>query len=259
MRRPLLKTVRSRFSQMEFLVLPIALLTLLASEASAGVSEISAHGKTFTPGATIPVFVDPSAANSIMVKGQFMDLATGVSSTDSGFTPSIGRRIMGTNSAIEIKVGVALSNPDGDEATIKIHFVSGEERVKVKAFKTKITKLSLHPFRSDNKYNVGETVTLVVDGEGVDHVDTGGPAAAMLAVAAGGIYSVSGPVSTGSSSTRAAFEIKLLKAGNITVTPQWFRDSRPGSPVGEAMVRGNPSPIRITAVAPDFSNRKPVK
>ncbi len=254
-----MKRLKARFSQMATLVLPVALFTLLAAEASAGISEISAHGKTFTASATIPVFVDSSATNSIMVKGQFMDLATGVSSTGSGFTPSIGRRIMGGNSAIEIKVGVASSNSDGDEATIKIHFVSGEERVRVKAYKTKITKFSLHPARPDNKYTAGETVTLVVDGEGVDHIDTGGPAAAMLAAAAGGIYSVTGPVSTGSSSTRAAFDIKLLKAGSIPVTSQWFRDSRPGTPAGEAMVRGNPGAIRITVVAPSFSDRKPVK
>lgn len=238
--------VRSRISRLTIIAVAAIVSTITATSAHAGIASIRAHSKDFAAGSTIPVFVDASARTSMIVKGQFMDLATGVSVSDGSFSAAIGRRVMGSNSSIEILVGAGTSVADGAEATVRIGFVSGEERVRVKAFKTRIDSFVLSPVRTGNKYKVGEMITLVVNGVGIDHVDSKGAAAAMLRQAAGGIYTVSGPHSPQSTPTRGVFTIDVTKTGTFSVTKDFFRDNRHQSPVGELLVRGAPTAISIT-------------
>jgi hypothetical protein len=238
--------VSTGISRVATIVVAAIVSVFVATSADAGITSIRAHSKDFGATATIPVFVDSSAKTSIIVKGQFMDLATGVSTSNSSFSASIGRRIMGSNSSIEILVGVGIAVADGTEATVRIHFVSGEERVRVKAHKTRIDSIATQPPRVGNKYKVGEMITLLVDGVGVDHIDSKGAAAAMLRLAANSIYTVSGPASPQSTSTRAVFTIDVTKTGTFSVTKDFFRDNRHQSPVGELLVRGAPAAISIT-------------
>ena len=224
-------------------------LTLSAWPAAAGIAGISAHGKTFGPTAEIPVFVDPSERTKIVVKGPLMDLATGVSSSDSRYPVSLGRRIAGGNSSIEVLVGVSDTVRDGDESTIRIHFLVGEERLKVKTFRSRIDRMEIEPPRAGDRFLKGEKVILLLHGQGLDRVDSRGAVAVMLRAAAGNLCKVEGPLAPGSTATRAAFQLELTGTGTLWVTKDWFRDARHQSPVGEALVRGNPRPVRLVIEA----------
>lgn len=205
---------------------------LLGASAEAGITSISAHDDTFSPGATVPVFVDSGAKSSIMVKGPAMDLCTGVESNDHSFTVSIGRRILGGNSAVEILVGAG-SAPDGDGATISIKFAVGQETFKVKAFKSKVTGYAFLG-KPALTCEVGESVTLEVKGD-VASLDKG-VAGAMLDVA-DNRYEL-GSRMPSSTSTSARFPLKCTATGSFQVKPQWFKDGRVGNPAGDRMVRG---------------------
>ena len=237
----------------------LALATLLrAGTAAAEIVQISAHGKTFGPTAEIPVFVDRSERTKLVVKGPLMDLATGISSSDSRYSVSLGRRIAGGNSSIEVLVGVSDAVRDGDESTIRIRFLVGEERLKVKTFRSRIDRMEISPPRAGDRFVKGEKVFLLLHGQGLDRVDSKGAAAVMLRAAAGNPCKVEGPLAPGSTATRAAFQLELTGTGTLSVTRDWFRDARHQSPVGEALVRGNPSPVRLVIEARPPLERRPV-
>jgi hypothetical protein len=224
------------------LLISIAVLLLSSTAASAGISSISAYGETFSPGTTIPLFVD-SGDISIMLKGQFMDLATGVESSDSSFRVRIGRRIMGANSALEVFVDSS-SAPDADGSTITIHFAAGQETFRVKSFKTNINDLRLEKAAFATCF-LNESVVLKVSGD-VGHlmISTAG---AMLDVA-DNHYDLDGQGPTSDHS--ALFMLKCTALGQFTVKPSWFRDSRVSSPTGDKMVRGTKT-FTINVVMPD--------
>ncbi|MEO8035287.1 MAG: hypothetical protein ABI837_12705, partial [Acidobacteriota bacterium] len=188
-------------------------------------------------------FVDSGPDISLMVKGTFMDLATGVESSDSSFGVRIGRRIMGANSALEVLVGAA-SAPDGDGATITIKFVAGQETFRIKAFKTNINDYHLDQAAFSSCF-LNQTVVLRVSGD-VGHLamSTGG---AMLDVA-DNHYDIDsqGP---GTEHT-AKFMLKCTALGEFVVKPSWFRDSRLSSPLGDKMVRGTKT-FTITVRLPE--------
>lgn len=235
---------RSSFPSIAGAVATVGLL-LLAAGAEAGISSIVAHGKSYSASAEIPVFVDTLATNSIVVKGQFMDLCTGVQSSDSSFTAGIGRRVGGSNSSVEIIVGAG-SAPDDDDSTITIKFLAGQETFKIRSFKTKITG---YVGGSSLSCRVGDTITLDVRGN-VAHLVTG-TAGAMLDVA-DNRYDVGSRLAS-STADSAKFPLKCTAEGQFTVSRSWFRDDRVASPVGEAMARGlptltvtvNPAPVPL--------------
>lgn len=249
--------MKTRIPFSHFLLLALATV-LPAGPAAAGITEISAHGKTFGATADIPVFVDASERTKLVVKGPLMDLATGASSSDSRYTVSLGRRIPGGNSSIEVLVGVSDAVRDGDTSTIRIHFVVGEERVRVRTFRSRVDRMEISPPRAGNRFLKGEKVFLLLHGQGLDRVDSKGAVATMLRAAAGNLCKVEGPLAPGSTATRAAFQLELTGTGSLSVTKEWFRDARHQSPVGEALVRGNPSPVRMSIEARPGIERRPV-
>lgn len=213
-------------------LLLLGVLVAGALDARAGISSIVAHGATFQPGDTIPLFVESGTKNSIMVKGQFMDLCTGVESSDSSFSPSIGRRVVGSNSAVEILVGAG-SAPDADGGTIHIKFAMGEETFKVKAFRTKVTSFEIEGHGSS--CTEGQLVVLVARGE-VENL-TVGASGAMLD-AANPRYDVAEKLSV-STPSAAKFALTCTDAGTFTVNRQWFKDARVSGVAGETMTRGS--------------------
>lgn len=222
----------SRFTS-RFFHASVVFFFFAAVSAQAGISSISAHGGTFSPGDVIPVFVDGAGArNSITVKGQYMDLCTGVVSNDSSFSPAIGRRIGGSGSSVEILIN-ANSAPDLDAATITIKFAMGQETFRVKAFKTQITSLLLRG-RAPARCRVGEIVTLEARGTVANLVK--GVGGAMLDVA-DGRYSLLEKQSS-STSTLANFSLRCTATGQFVVKRTWFKDARVSGAVGDAMVRG---------------------
>ena len=247
-------TTRTAFTIFSSLALATA---LRAGPAAAGIMGISAHGKTFGATADIPVFVDASERTKLVVKGPLMDLATSASSSDSRYSVSLGRRIAGGNSSIEVLVGVSDAVRDGDESTIRIHFVLGEERIRVRTFKSRIDRMEIEPPRASGRFLKGEKVFLLLHGQGLDRVDSKGAAAVMLRAAAGNLCRIEGPLAPGSTATRAAFQLELTGTGSLSVTKAWFRDARHQSPVGEALVRGTPGPVRLTIEAGPPLVRRP--
>lgn len=214
-------------------------LLLAAAAAEAGITSLAAHGETYAPGAVIPLFVD-SAKNAIMVRGPLMDTCIAVESSDSSFNASIGRRIVGSNSAVEILVGAA-SAPDQDGATIHIKFVIGEETFRVKAFKTHVDSLTILP-----SCKVGEAIKLVVNGSGMDHLATG-TSGAMLDVA-DPRFRLAGATGT-PTSTRAEFVVECTATGTFMARHEWFRDSRLAGAAADAMVRGSATATVAVAAA----------
>src|SRR5688572_22596746 len=103
-----------------------------ATGAQAGITSIVAHSVTYTPGGVIPVVADATVQNSVVVKGQWMDLATGVESSDSSFTVKTGRRTGGSDTSLEILVGAGAAS-DLARSTIHIKFVSGQETFTIEA------------------------------------------------------------------------------------------------------------------------------
>lgn len=211
----------------------VVFLLTIAVPAQAGITSIAAHGATFSPGTVIPVFVDPTGArSSIIVYGQYMDLATGVSSNDSSFTPATGRRIGGSNTSLEVLIN-ANAAPDQDAATITIHFVSGEETFRVRAFRNVITSLVIRG-RAPARCTVGEEVTMEVRGS-VENVIKG-VGGAMLDVA-DNRYRLLEKLSS-STGAQANFSLRCTETGQFTVSRTWFKDARLTGAVGDAMVRG---------------------
>ncbi len=237
---------------LSIIVLAVALLPALS--AFAGISRIVAHGDTFAPGDTVPVFVD-STRNSIRVIGQYMDLCTGVESSDSSFVVNIGDRTRGTNSAVEILVA-ANNASDQDDSTITIKFVSGQETFKIRAHKINITKFDILQSVGDQSRatcHVGETITLRIDGVGLDHMALG-PRARMMEIAGdaegGSRFDIGDYQAV---STTARVPIKCKAAGLFTISRDMFWDPRlsnlNSSP--EKMVRGSANTkIRVTVIAP---------
>ena len=230
-----------------FRVLIAVTLFLCATAAMAEIKEIRAHGDTFEPGMTIPLFVHSGTKNSIVVKGPFMDFSTGVESSDPSFSVSIDRRIGGSNSALVILVG-ADSAPDEDGATIHIKFVSGEETFKVKAFKSQITGINILGKTSPN-CKVGETVNLAVTGVGMNTL-TSGINGKMLDVV-DGHYDLREKFTSSRPNTQANFKLKCTAEGTFIVRPAWFKDSRATKNAGEAMVRGSSTlTVRVNPADP---------
>lgn len=233
------------------IILTLTLFT--AASASAGISRIYAHGASFSPGDTIPVFVDSSTRNSIRVQGQFMDLCTDVDSNDSSFVVNIGDRIRGTNSAVEILVAAG-NAPDLDAATITIKFVSGEETFRVKAFKSRIDKMEIIGQATNPACVTGQTVTLVIEGFGMDHLALSATAAMMeVADDAEGDHYDRGSYFAGTA--RATVTIRCKTPGIISISRQWFWDTRlidqPNPNLATKLVRGSaPASIRMTVTAP---------
>jgi hypothetical protein len=224
-------------------VVVAAFVLCLAFEARAGISSITAHGTTYTPDERVPLFVDSSAKNSVMVKGQFMDLCTGVESNDGRFVPSIGRRIAGSNSAVEILINAG-NAPDLDGATITIKFAVGEETFRVKAFKSRVTGFDLNG-RTNATCSVGSSVTLEVQGD-VANV-TKGIAGTMLDVA-DNRYEIGAKLAT-STATSARFPLKCTAPGTFTVSRSWFKDARVSGTAADSMVRGSAT-YSVTVVSP---------
>lgn len=208
----------------------------IALPARGGINSISAHGATFSADDLIPVFVDSAGArSSIVVYGQYMDLSTGVSSNDSSFVPATGRRIGGSNTSLEVLVN-ANAAPDQDAATITIHFVSGAETFRVRAFKNQITSIVVRG-RVPARCTVGETVTLEVRGTVRNVVK--GVGGTMLDVA-DSRYSLLEKLSS-STDTQANFSLRCTATGQFTISRTSFKDSRVTGAVADAMVRGSGS------------------
>lgn len=213
---------------------------MIAAPAQGGITSMFAHGVTFNPGTVVPVFVDPAGArSSIIVYGQYMDLATGVSSNDSSFTPATGRRTGGSNTSLEVLIN-ANAAPDQDAATITIHFVSGEETFRVRAFRNVITSLVIRG-RAQARCTVGEEVTLEARGS-VENVGFG-VGGTMLDVA-DSRYRLLGKLSS-STGVQANFSLRCTGTGQFTISRSWFKDSRLTGAVGDAMVRGQ-STLTVT-------------
>jgi hypothetical protein len=231
----------------------VAAVTLLpALSAFGGISKIFAHGDSFAPGDTIPVFVDTSTRNSIRVQGQFMDLCTGVESSDSSFVVNIGDRIRGANSAVEILVAAGNAT-DLDDSTITIKFLSGEETFRIKAHKINITRMAIMERGTAPTCQPGETISLRIDGVGMDHMALG-PIARMTEIAGaaegGSVFDVG---TYSGSTTSARVLITCKKSGTFTILRDWFWDPRlsqlTNSPM--KMVRGSaPTRITVTVTAP---------
>ena len=237
-----------------FRVVIAVTLFLCATAAMAEIKEIRAHGDTFDPGMTIPLFVDSGTKNSIVVKGPFMDLSTGVESSDASFSVSIGRRVFGSNSAVEILVG-ADSAPDEDGSTIHIKFVSGEETFKVKAFKSKITSINILGKTSPN-CKVGETVNLAVTGVGMNTLKAGIGGTMLDYIDAH--YDLREKFTSNTLNTQANFKLKCTSEGTFIVKPTWFKDSRVTKNAGEAMVRGSSTlTVRVNPADPAPKRRLP--
>ncbi len=232
-----------------FVVVLLATTLLVPVSASAGISKIRVHGDEFSPGDTIPVFVD-STRNSIRVIGQFMDLCTDVESSDSSFVVNIGDRIRGTNSAVEILVA-ANNAPDLDDSTITIKFLSGQETFKIKAYKSKITRMEIVGKGATPTCQSGDTLTLALEGTGLDHVALG-PIARMMEiadVAEGGPRYDMGAYSGGPTSARVSIQCK--KPGTFGIVREWFWDPRLSQYLGapQKMVRGSAPRITVTVTA----------
>lgn len=249
--------IRIPFRSVAALTAATAGLLLFATVAEAGISSILAHGATFSKSDTIPVFVDSSVTgavagpweNSILIKGEFMDLATGVESSDSSFTVRTGRRFRGSNSALEILVGAG-SAPDQDDSTIHIKFVSGEETFRIKSFKTRVGALYIHgqEGKTAPACQVGENVSIMVHGEGMANLVIGA-AATMLDVADKRFDLGTKLPSTVPSTAR--FSLKCTAEGRFTIDRTWFKDSRLPSPAGDAMVRGSATlTVTVTPAPP---------
>jgi hypothetical protein len=216
-------------------------LLLLPSRAEAGISSIAVHGETYSSSDTIPVFVDSSTKNAIIVKGQFMDLCTGVESTSSSFAASIGRRFIGSNSGVEILVGAG-SASDLATSTIKIKFAVGEETFKVKAFKIKVTRFALEGGATTCPRT--RDATLVVSGTNMNNLVIS-VAGAMLDVIE---EHVDIKEKLSSSDTEARFKLTCTAEGTFSVRRFWFADGRvPDHPEAkQAMVRGFDTPFVVT-------------
>lgn len=247
--------IRMPFRSVVALTATTAGLLLFATGAEAGISSIHAHGATFSQGDTIPVFVESSVTgavagpweNSILIKGEFMDLATGVESSDSSFRVRTGRRFRGSNSALEILVGAG-SAPDQDDSTIHIKFVSGEETFRIKSFKTRVGALYIHgqEGKTAPTCQVGENVSIMVHGEGMANLVIG--AAGTMLDVANNRYDL-GTKLPSTIPDAARFGLKCTAEGWFMVDRTWFKDSRLSSPAGDAMVRGSATPLTVT-VAP---------
>ena len=220
-------------------------LLLFATGAEASISSIRAHNVTFSPGDTIPVFVDPGADNSIKVVGEFMDLATGVESSNSSFTVRRGQRIHGSNSSIEILVGGGFTSPDQGLSTIHVKFAIGEETFKIKAFKTRVTTLGFgtgFEVGGNPTCEVGQTISIIAQGGGMDYLVIGA-AGAILDVADDRFDFLNKASTNIANATRFVF--KCTAEGSFTVDRTWFKDSRLTNLAGDAMVRGSAT-LRVT-------------
>ncbi|HXI14527.1 MAG TPA: hypothetical protein VNM92_18070 [Thermoanaerobaculia bacterium] len=236
-------------------LLSVALLAPVS--ASAGISKIRVYNEDFSPGTTIPVFVD-STRNSIRVIGQFMDLCTGVQSSDSSFVVTVGDRSPGTNSSVEILVA-ANNAPDLDEAIITIKFLSGQETFRIKAYKSKITKMEILGKGTSPTCQAGETLTLAIEGHGLDHVALG-PTARMMEIAdlaEGGPHYTMGAYSGGATSARVP--IQCTKSGVFSIVREWFWDKRLAQYTSApfTVVRGSAPRISVTVTAPPTPIKRP--
>ncbi|MEX2271686.1 MAG: hypothetical protein WD690_09460 [Vicinamibacterales bacterium] len=239
------------------LFLPLALVATsaavgslcFAADVHASVTSIVAHGVTFSRTDTIPVFVDANVENSIVVKGQFMDLATGVESSDPSFSVRTGRRIHGSNSSIYILVGAA-SAPDQDGATIHVKFLVGEETFRIKAFKTRVNKIGfgIHFVAGGRPTcRVGDTISVTAQGDGATNLIMG-TAGTMLDVANDRYQYLDKIATTVGSASR--FVLRCTAVGSFTVDRTWFKDSRVRGRAADAMVRGAGT-LAVTVVARD--------
>jgi hypothetical protein len=103
--------------------LSLAFILLARASASATITGVSSDG---CPGTTcLPSFVTPVVAGktmSVLVKGQFVDLSTGVEVPNGGGVhASIGARQGGGNSSVEVRFDVDASAALG-ERTVKLHY-----------------------------------------------------------------------------------------------------------------------------------------
>jgi hypothetical protein len=232
-------------------------LLLFAPGAEASISSIRAHNVTFSPGDTFPVFVDVSVDNSITVKGEFMDLATGVESSDSSFSVGTGQRIPGSNSSLEILVGAG-SAPDQNGSTIHVKFLIGEETFTIKAFKTSVTTLRLGvagEIGGNPTCEVGDTISIIAQGLGGDNLVIGA-AGTMLDVSNNRYDFLNRTPTTFDNVTR--FVYKCTAEGSFTVDRTWFKDSRLSSPAGDAMVRGSATlTVTVKGVPPPTKVKRP--
>lgn len=190
-----------------------------ATSAMATVTGITSDG---CPGTTcLPSFVTPIVASKTMIvtiKGQFVDLSTGVEISGSGVSVSYGQRQGGSNSYIEVKFAADDSAPLG-ERTVKMHYAvetNGPDTFKVRVvhggrvdrIEQKVSGPTPGTTRlvEANAIPVNQRVTLVFTGTRLGN--------AVIAP----ILAVKNPQTLpGCSDTRCEFELELTQTGNISI------------------------------------------
>lgn len=217
-----------------------AVLLTLAGSAQATITGISSDGCPATT--CLPPFVAPIVAGkqmSVTVRGQYLDLSTGVEISGSGVHVSFGDRSGGSNTYIVVKFNVDSSASLGDR-TVKIHYAietSGPDVFKVTVIRGgKIDQIqqqvpfmnSSHLIAADS-IPVNQTVTLVFTGSRIGNAVLA-PIAAVKNVQA----------LPGCSETRCAFQLEFTQSGNIDIN---LFDGTLGSTANSLLVTGTLFPF----------------
>ncbi len=199
------------------LIFSIVVMLLTASSAMATITGISSDGCAGTT--CLPSFVAPIVAGkkmSVTVKGQYLDLSTGVEISGSGVSVSYGNRSGGSNTFIVVKF-----NADGGaslgERTVKIHYAvetNGPDTFKVRVVRggsvdqiqQKVVLGNVSRLIDANAIPVNQRVTLVFTGSKIGN-------SAIVP-----IFAVKNPQTlSGCSETRCELELEFTKTGNVDV------------------------------------------
>lgn len=203
------------------MTLTLALFFIIggATSAMATITGITSDG---CPGTTCqPSFVSPIVEGKTMivtVKGQFVDLSTGVEISGSGVSVSYGQRQGGSNSYIEVKFVVDDAAALG-ERTVKMHYTietNGPDTFKVRVVRggrvdkieQKVPGLTPGTTRlvEANAIPANQRVTLVFTGTRLGN--------AVIAP----ILALKNPQTlSGCSETRCEVELEFAQTGNISV------------------------------------------
>ena len=166
-----------------------------------------------------PSFVSPVVAGkqmTVTVKGQYVDLSTGVEISGSGVCVSLDNRAHGNNSSVDVKFNVSASASPG-ERTVKLHYaveMKGPDTFKVQVvhggsvdqIQQRVAFLNSTRLIAPDSIQVNQKVTLVFTGHGI------GNAAIAPVQAVKDVRTL-----PGCSETRCEFELEFTKTGNIDV------------------------------------------
>lgn len=199
------------------LTLVILFIFAAASSAMATITGISSDGCAGTT--CQPSFVAPIVAGknmSVTIKGQYVDLSTGVEISGSGVTVSFGDRVHGSDSHIVVKFDVD-AGASLTERTVKLHYAvetNGPDTFKVRVVRggrvdqiqQKVAFANAFRLIAPNSIPVNQRVTLVFTGNRL------GDARIALTQA------VKNPQTlAGCSETRCEIEMEFTKSGNVDV------------------------------------------